>query len=49
MTCLLYTSALALKYQIMSIPTLVVMKKGVFEGKSIGVQDKDEVLKLLAL
>ena len=25
------------------------MKKGVFEGKSIGVQDKDEVLKLLAL
>ena len=42
-------AALALKYQIMSIPTLVVMKKGVFEGKSIGVQDKDEVLKLLAL
>ena len=40
---------LALKYQIMSIPTLVVMKKGVFEGKSIGVQDKDEVLRLLAL
>ena len=34
-------AALALKYQIMSIPTLVVMKKGVFEGKSIGVQDKD--------
>ena len=27
----------------------VVMKKGVFEGKSIGVQDKDEVLRLLAL
>ena len=26
-------AALALKYQIMSIPTLVVMKKGVFEGK----------------
>ena len=42
-------AALALKYQIMSIPTLVVMKKGVFEGKSIGVQDKDEVLRLLAL
>ena len=42
-------AALALKYQIMSIPTLVVMKKGVFEGKRIGVQDKDEVLKLLAL
>ena len=28
-------AALALKYQIMSIPTLVVMKKGVFEGKRI--------------
>ena len=42
-------AALALKYQIMSIPTLVVMKKGVFEGKRIGVQDKDEVLRLLAL
>lgn len=42
-------AALALKYQIMSIPTLVVMKKGVFEEKSIGVQDKDEVLRLLAL
>ncbi len=42
-------AALALKYQIMSIPTLVVMKKGVFEGKSIGVKDKDEVLRLLAL
>ena len=42
-------AALALKYQIMSIPTLVVMKKGVFEGKSFGVQDKDEVLRLLAL
>lgn len=42
-------AALALKYQIMSIPTLVVMKKGVFEGKSTGVQDKDEVLRLLAL
>ena len=42
-------AALALKYQIMSIPTLVVMKNGVFEGKSIGEQDKDEVLKPLAL
>ena len=27
-------AALALKYQIMSIPTLVVMKKGVFEGRA---------------
>ena len=42
-------AALAIKYQIMSIPTRVVMKKGVNEGKSIVVQDKDEVLRLLAL
>ena len=42
-------SALALKYQIMSIPTLVVMKNGVFEGKAIGVQSSEEVLALLNL
>lgn len=42
-------SALALKYQIMSIPTLVVMKNGVFEGKAIGVQSREEVLALLNL
>lgn len=42
-------SALALKYQIMSIPTLVVMKDGVFEGKTIGVQSREEVLALLNL
>lgn len=42
-------AALALKYQIMSIPTLVVMKHGVCEGKSIGLQNKDEVMELLEL
>ena len=42
-------AALALKYQIMSIPTLIVMKNGVFEGKNVGVQTKEEVLKLLNL
>lgn len=42
-------SALALKYQIMSIPTLVVMKNGVFEGKAVGVQSREEVLALLNL
>lgn len=42
-------AALALKYQIMSIPIPGCNEKGVFEGKSIGVQDKDEVLRLLAL
>ena len=40
-------AALALKYQIMSIPTLVVMKNGVFQNKAIGVQTKEEVLELL--
>ena len=33
----------------MSIPTLVVMKNGVFEGKTIGVQSREEVLALLNL
>lgn len=42
-------AALALKYQIMSIPTLIVMKNGVFEGKTVGVQTKEEVLALLKL
>lgn len=40
-------AALALKYQIMSIPTLVVMDKGVFQDKAVGVQTKEEVLELL--
>lgn len=42
-------AALALKYQIMQIPTLVVMKHGVFEGKSTGVISKEAIIKLLAL
>lgn len=42
-------AALALKYQIMSIPTLIVMKNGVFQEKAIGVQSKEEVLALLEL
>lgn len=42
-------AALALKYQIMSIPTLVVMKNGVFDGKAIGVQSREDVLALLKL
>ena len=42
-------AALALKYQIMSIPTLVVMKNGVFDGKAIGVQSREDVLALLNL
>lgn len=42
-------AALALKYQIMSIPTLVVMKNGVFDGKAVGVQSREDVLALLKL
>lgn len=38
---------LALKYQVMSIPTLVTMNLGMFAGKSIGAVSKGEVLELL--
>lgn len=31
-------AALALKYQVMSIPTLIVMDHGVFKEKAIGLQ-----------
>lgn len=41
-------AALALKYQVMSIPTLVVMRDGVFQEKAIGLQSKDAILKMLA-
>lgn len=40
-------AALALKYQIMSIPTLVVMQYGIFKTKAIGVQDKEAILAML--
>lgn len=39
--------ALALKYQVMSIPMLVTMNMGMFAGKSIGAVSKEEVLELL--
>lgn len=42
-------AALALNYQVMSIPTLIVMKYGIFDGKVIGVQGKEDVLHLLKL
>ncbi|MCI8327108.1 MAG: thioredoxin [Lachnospiraceae bacterium] len=41
-------AALALKYQVMSIPTLVVMRDGVFQEKAVGLQSKDTILKMLA-
>ncbi len=39
--------ALALKYQVMSIPMLVAMNLGVFAGKSVGAVAKADVLALL--
>lgn len=40
-------SALALKYQIMSIPTLIVMQYGLFKNKAIGLQQKENILEML--
>lgn len=40
-------AALALKYQVMSIPTLVVMQYGIFRTKAVGLQSREEILKLL--
>lgn len=36
-------AALALKYQIMSIPTLILMDKGIFVNKASGVQQAEEL------
>ena len=41
-------AALALKYQIMSIPTLVVVQYGLFKIKAVGLQQKEEIMDLLA-
>lgn len=40
-------AAMALKYQIMSIPTLVVMHYGIFKSKAIGLQNKEAILEML--
>ena len=40
--------ALAAKFGIMSIPTLVIFKNGNIVNKTIGVQPKSEILKMLA-
>lgn len=40
-------AALALKYQVLSIPTLVVMHYGIFKTRAVGLQDKAEILELL--
>lgn len=39
--------SLALNYQIVSIPTLVFMKFGIFQEKMIGLQDKDTIINYL--
>ena len=41
-------AALALKYQIMSIPTLVLMDKGVFVKRVSGVQQLEELKDFVA-
>ena len=38
---------LAFKYNVMSIPTFVVIKNGKETGRSIGVQDKSELMKII--
>ena len=38
---------LAVKYNVMSIPTFVVIRDGKEIGRTIGVQDKEEIKKML--
>lgn len=40
-------AALALEYRIASIPTLVLMKYGLFQDRMIGLQQKDVILERL--
>lgn len=40
-------AALAFRYQIMSIPTIIVMEYGMFKGKAVGVQSEEQILALL--
>ena len=37
----------AIKYQVMSIPTLVVIKNGNEVNRSVGVIDKDEIINMV--
>lgn len=38
---------LAVKYNVMSIPTFIVLKNGKEVGRSVGVQDKSEILAMI--
>lgn len=40
-------AALALKYQIMNIPTLVVMNYGLFQTKTVGLSSREQILAML--
>lgn len=40
-------AALALKYQIMSIPTLILMNRGMFVTRVSGVQNPEQIKELL--
>ncbi len=40
-------ASLALNYQIVSIPTLIFMKYGIFQEKMVGLQDKDTIVNYL--
>lgn len=39
---------LAVKYNVMSIPTFIVLKNGKEVGRTIGVQDKNEIIKMIS-
>jgi thioredoxin 1 len=40
-------ASLALDYQVVSIPTLVFMKQGMFQERMIGLQDKQTIVDYL--
>ena len=40
-------AALAFKYQVMTIPLLVVMEYGIFKGRASGFCDREQIQKLL--
>lgn len=38
---------LAEKYNVMSIPTFIVLKDGIETGRTVGVQSREEIVKLI--
>ena len=41
-------AGLALNYQVMNIPTLIVMNCGIFRARTAGFQTKEQILQLIA-